>query len=194
MAALEEAAGGTAVADAVVAEVAQAAAEIGVEPGTPFAGELAGRLDEVGLARNGRPEPAPPPLRTRLARVPPWAWLVALVVVSAVFRYGLSRRVVAPWIMVDELIYSELAKSFAATGHFLIRDVAPRRLRRGLSAADRSRVARVRLGAGRLRGGEDDRLGADVAHRDPRLLPRASRALAAVVAARRRCSPSRCRR
>jgi glycosyltransferase involved in cell wall biosynthesis len=123
VAALEEAAGGTVVADAVVAEIAQAAAEIGVEPGTEFAGELAGRLDEVGLARNGRPEPTPPIPRSRLARVPPWAWLTALVVVSAVFRYGLSRRVVAPWIMVDELIYSELAKSFAATGHFLIRDV-----------------------------------------------------------------------
>jgi hypothetical protein len=54
--------------------------------------------------------------------VPIWAWLVGLVVFSALFRYGLSRRVVAPWIMVDELIYSELAKSFAATGHFLIRD------------------------------------------------------------------------
>jgi glycosyltransferase involved in cell wall biosynthesis len=123
VAALEEAAGGTIVADAVAGEVALAAAEIGVEPGTPFAAELAGRLDEVGLARNGRPEPAPPPRRSRLARVPPWAWLVALLVFSAVFRYGLSRRVVAPWIMADELIYSELAKSFASTGHFLIRDV-----------------------------------------------------------------------
>ncbi len=122
-AALEEAAGGTRVADAVVAEVAQAAAEIGIEPGTPFAAELAGRLDDVGLARNGRPEPAAPPKRSRLARVPVWAWLAGLVVLSAVFRYGLSRRVVAPWIMVDELIYSELAKSFAQTGHFLIRDV-----------------------------------------------------------------------
>ncbi len=123
VAALEEAAGGTIVADAVVAEVAQAAAEIGIEPGTQFATELAGRLDEVGLARDGRPEPAPPLPPHRLARLPPWAWLAALVVFSAVFRYGLSRRVVAPWIMVDELIYSELAKSFAATGHFLIRDV-----------------------------------------------------------------------
>ena len=122
-AALEEAAGGTRVADAVVAEVAQAAAEIGIEPGTPFAAELAGRLDDVGLARNGRPEPALPPTPSRLARVPVWAWLAGLVVLSAVFRYGLSRRVVAPWIMVDELIYSELAKSFAQTGHFLIRDV-----------------------------------------------------------------------
>ena len=122
-AALEEAAGGTRVADAVVAEVAQAAAEIGVESGTPFAAELAGRLDDVGLARNGRPEPGPPLNRSRLARVPVWAWLAGLVVLSAVFRYGLSRRVVAPWIMVDELIYSELAKSFGQTGHFLIRDV-----------------------------------------------------------------------
>ena len=122
-AALEEAAGGTRVADAVVAEVAQAAAEIGIESGTPFAAELAGRLDEVGLARNGRPEPTSSPTGSRLARVPIWAWLVGLVVASALFRYGLSRRVVAPWIMVDELIYSELAKSFAQSGHFLIRGV-----------------------------------------------------------------------
>jgi len=122
VAALEEAAGGPGVADAVVAEVAHAAAEIGVEPGTPFAAELAGRLDEIGLARNGRPD-APPIPQKPLARVPVWVWLAGLVLLSAGFRYGLSRRVVAPWIMVDELIYSELAKSFAASGHFLIRDV-----------------------------------------------------------------------
>jgi glycosyltransferase involved in cell wall biosynthesis len=121
--ALEEAAGGVVVADAVTDEVAEAAAEIGIEPGTPFAAELEARLDELGLARNGRgPEAAPAPKRRRLARVPIWVWLAGLVVFSAVFRYGLSRRVVAPWIMVDELIYSELAKSFAETGRFLIRD------------------------------------------------------------------------
>ena len=123
VAALEESAGGTIVADAVVGEVARAAAEIGIEPGTPFTAEVAERLDEVGLARNGRPEPAPPIARSPLARVPIWVWLAALVVLSSAFRYGLSRRVVAPWIMVDELIYSELAESFASTGHFLIRDV-----------------------------------------------------------------------
>jgi glycosyltransferase involved in cell wall biosynthesis len=122
-AALEEAAGGTTVADAVTGEVAHAAAEIGIQPGTPFAVELAERLDELGLARDGRPEPAPPPAPSRLARIPTWVWLAGLVLFSAVFRYGLSRRVVAPWIMVDELIYSELAKSFSETGHFLIRDV-----------------------------------------------------------------------
>ena len=53
--------------------------------------------------------------------VPAWAWLAGIVAVSILVRFALARRVVAPWIMVDELIYSELAKSFAATGHFLVR-------------------------------------------------------------------------
>lgn len=56
--------------------------------------------------------------------VPAWAWVGGLVVVSALIRYALSRQAVAPWIMVDELIYSELAKSFAAHGHFLVRGQA----------------------------------------------------------------------
>jgi Dolichyl-phosphate-mannose-protein mannosyltransferase len=60
----------------------------------------------------------------RVAAVPAWAWVAAIVVVSAAVRYVLARRTAAPWIMVDELIYSELAKSFAASGHFLIRDHA----------------------------------------------------------------------
>ena len=51
-----------------------------------------------------------------------WVWVGLLVVLSACVRYALARRIVAPWIMVDELIYSELAKSFAGTGHFLVRD------------------------------------------------------------------------
>jgi len=54
--------------------------------------------------------------------IPAWGWLTLLVAVSAVIRYSLSRQAVAPWIMVDELIYSELAKSFASSGQFLIRD------------------------------------------------------------------------
>jgi hypothetical protein len=53
--------------------------------------------------------------------VPAWAWVTALVVLSAAIRYVIGRQAVAPWIMVDELIYSELAKSFAAGGHFLVR-------------------------------------------------------------------------
>src|ERR671918_2100648 len=62
-------------------------------------------------------------LRLPLVRaVPAWAWLGGLVVVSTVVRYGLGRRVIAPWIFVDEIIYSELAKGFAASGEFVIRD------------------------------------------------------------------------
>ncbi|HEY6030943.1 MAG TPA: glycosyltransferase family 39 protein, partial [Gaiellaceae bacterium] len=63
-----------------------------------------------------------PHVRARLAQVPAWAWLTAIVVASVAFRILLARRMVAPWIMVDELIYSELAKSFAASGHFLVRE------------------------------------------------------------------------
>jgi Dolichyl-phosphate-mannose-protein mannosyltransferase len=62
-------------------------------------------------------------VRARVAAIPPWVWLTGIVVCSAALRIVLARRMVAPWIMVDELIYSELAKSFAANGHFLVRGV-----------------------------------------------------------------------
>ena len=57
------------------------------------------------------------------ARIPTWAWLAGIVVASALVRYLLARRVVAPWIFVDELIYSELAKSLADSGELAVRDV-----------------------------------------------------------------------
>ncbi len=50
-------------------------------------------------------------------------WLAGIVVLSIAVRVALARRMVAPWIMVDEIVYSELAKSFAASGDFLVRDV-----------------------------------------------------------------------
>ncbi len=50
-AALEESAGGAAVSDAVLGEIAAAAAEVGVEPGAAEAGEIARRLAEVELGR-----------------------------------------------------------------------------------------------------------------------------------------------
>jgi hypothetical protein len=56
--------------------------------------------------------------------VPAWAWLSGIVVLSAAVRVALAQKMVAPWIMVDELIYSELAKSFAESGHFLVRGEA----------------------------------------------------------------------
>jgi glycosyltransferase involved in cell wall biosynthesis len=49
-AALEEAAGGSAVVDAVLREVSEAAVEVGIEPSTPQASELAERLVEADLA------------------------------------------------------------------------------------------------------------------------------------------------
>jgi hypothetical protein len=39
-------------------------------------------------------------------------------------RIALARGIATPWIMIDELTYSELAKNFAERGHFLLRDQA----------------------------------------------------------------------
>src|SRR3954469_5627343 len=62
-------------------------------------------------------------VRARAVAIPAWAWLAGIVVCSAVLRIALAHRIVAPWIMVDEIVYSELAKSFAAHGHLLVRGV-----------------------------------------------------------------------
>ena len=51
VAALEQAVGGAAVADAVLEDVARAAADVGIGAGSPEAAELARRLDEVELGR-----------------------------------------------------------------------------------------------------------------------------------------------
>ena len=53
-----------------------------------------------------------------------WAWLTAIVAVSAVARLFFALRIDAPWIVVDELIYSELARGLAAGDGFAIRGVA----------------------------------------------------------------------
>ena len=63
-------------------------------------------------------------VRARAIALPVGFWLVVIVGGSMAIRIALGRHVIAPWIMVDELIYSELAKSFAATGHFQIRGVS----------------------------------------------------------------------
>jgi hypothetical protein len=54
----------------------------------------------------------------RARRVPAWAWLAGIVVASSLFRWWYGRGMVAPFIMVDELIYSELGRSLAG-GHGL---------------------------------------------------------------------------
>ena len=59
----------------------------------------------------------------RARAVPAWAWLTLIVLVSVAVRVHLGGRIAAPWIMVDELIYSELGKSVGAHGEFLVRGV-----------------------------------------------------------------------
>ncbi len=50
----------------------------------------------------------------RARRIPAWPSLAGIVVASILFRWWYGRGMVAPFIMVDELIYSELARSLAA--------------------------------------------------------------------------------
>jgi len=62
-------------------------------------------------------------LHRSLGRVPVWAWLGAIIAVSALFRAALGRGIVAPFIMVDEVIWAELARGLADTGEPLVRGV-----------------------------------------------------------------------
>jgi hypothetical protein len=62
-------------------------------------------------------------VRSRALAIPAWVWLTGIVVVSIAVRVALGRRMVAPWIMIDEVVYSELAKNVAAHGEFLVRGV-----------------------------------------------------------------------
>ncbi len=122
-AALEEAAGDAFVREGVLREVAAAAADTGVEPEL-----LAPELRAAALVSPDGRAPAGhvpvPGTGTRLLRSwPMWIWLAGLYAVSVVVQLTLGLRVVSPWIMVDELVYSDMARSFAATGHFLIRGV-----------------------------------------------------------------------
>lgn len=57
----------------------------------------------------------------RLRAVPPWGWLAAIVLGSFALRAWLARGMLGPFIMVDELIYSELARSVAAGAGFQVR-------------------------------------------------------------------------
>ena len=61
--------------------------------------------------------------RARAARVPDWAWLAGIVVASVALRVWMVRGMPAPFVFVDELIYSELARSLADAGTFAVRGV-----------------------------------------------------------------------
>jgi hypothetical protein len=67
-----------------------------------------------------------PASRFRLA-VPDYSVALGLVLtggvlLAIVLRILLTREIVTPWIMADELIYSEMAKNFADRGEFLLRE------------------------------------------------------------------------
>ena len=123
VAALEVAAGGRAVESAILRSVAGAAADVGVDVDA-----LAPELAATGLVSPNGTRPVPgtgrgSAGRGRLGRWPAWAWLGGLYAVAVTVQLALALRVVSPWIMVDELVYSDMARSFASTGSFLIRGV-----------------------------------------------------------------------
>ncbi|MGH2935670.1 MAG: glycosyltransferase, partial [Gaiellaceae bacterium] len=115
---LEEAAGSGAVRERVLHEVAAAAAEVGVDE-EPLAEEL---VRASLVPHDGSVAVPGTGARLRLAG-PMWAWLGGLYAVAVTIQLALALRVVSPWIMVDELVYSDMARSFARSGHFLIRGV-----------------------------------------------------------------------
>ena len=57
-------------------------------------------------------------------RLPIWIWLVALVAASAVFRAVLASGIKAPFIMIDEVVWAELARGIADSGRPLVRGVS----------------------------------------------------------------------
>lgn len=121
-AALEQAAGDTSGRERVLHDVAEAAAEVGLDPEP-----LAPALVEAGIVSAARQSghvqgPAPGTwLGGTWLRGPIWLWLGGLYAVSAAVLMALGLRLASPWIMVDELIYSDMARSFAASGRFLLR-------------------------------------------------------------------------
>jgi hypothetical protein len=48
--------------------------------------------------------------------------VATLLLAALTFRTLIADRIASPWIMIDELVYSDLARSFARSGHLLIRE------------------------------------------------------------------------
>ena len=74
------------------------------------------RLQDAGAARPDDENAGTPSSRLVRASHAPAVWLTALVGFSTVVRGGIGLRVPTSWILPDEIVYSELAKSIAA-GH-----------------------------------------------------------------------------
>jgi hypothetical protein len=77
----------------------------------------------IALPRTGRaPIPYATQARVRARSTP--LLLAAIIGLSAVARFFVAWRTSAPWTFPDEIVYSDLARSFADTGHFVVRDQA----------------------------------------------------------------------
>ena len=65
------------------------------------------------------------PTSTRLAQLAraPAMWLVGIVALSALVRTWISLGATSPWVLPDELVYSDLSRSIAAGGRPAVRDV-----------------------------------------------------------------------
>ena len=123
VAALEEAGGRDVVEAKILREVAEAAAGIGIAA-SAVGPELAALslVTPDGRGPYAHARPSAPGAVSRAVRSHPLLWLGGLYVAAVVIQLSLALRVVSPWIMVDELVYSDMARSFARTGHFLLRD------------------------------------------------------------------------
>ena len=90
-------------------------------------GQETSSLDSVSRWWGARGQATAPPngRDTLLARAvkAPATWLVLLVSLSSLIRAVIGLRVASPWILPDEAVYSELAKSIAAGERPSIRDV-----------------------------------------------------------------------
>ena len=118
VAVLEQAAGSPPVEQEILRAVAVAAADTGIDVRA-----LAPELAATGLVSPNGSRPTALTRRASTGRLPIWLWLGSLYAVAVTVQLALGLRVVSPWIMADELIYSDMARSFASSGSFLIRGV-----------------------------------------------------------------------
>ena len=85
------------------------------------------------------------PTSTRLAQLAraPAMWLVGIVALSALVRTWISLGATSPWVLPDELVYSDLSRSIAAGGRPAVRDVGVFGLGEGLPDRDRPGLALI---------------------------------------------------
>ena len=112
---------------AVLMRIAEGAAGIGFDDPTSSPGSRARQVSCDGLADREQATDAPADRKTGQVSACPEGRAGAGSRASSRSRSPsgslLGHRMVAPWIMVDEIVYSELAKNVAAHGEFLVRGV-----------------------------------------------------------------------